>query len=281
MARLPAQPYKTSNLLTPLVASFIDINAGILPKTTKRDADGCSRGQKDMPRIYAMDLIRRVLLAAEACLVILATLHSGHAAATAGRLQSLQCAVDGGCEQGDAMRYLRPRRSALRDRRVLTETKFNQLRPRAGHSFARRPAGPRRAAAAAAFPAVHRPALRPAHGDALDPRAGAPGPRPRDGAQPQQRQRRRHRRRRRDLLAPARDRRGLGCGRLLQRPAAARALLPGRDAQLPADTRQVGGEAGAGGVQSRFGILSRVGVTRRLQAESDLTSGICAAAALL
>ncbi|KAJ3485027.1 hypothetical protein NLG97_g6905 [Lecanicillium saksenae] len=57
----------------------------------------------DTPRIYAMDLSRRVLLAVEACVVVLAMLHSGHATVTAGRLQSLQCAVDGCEQQGDTM----------------------------------------------------------------------------------------------------------------------------------------------------------------------------------
>lgn len=53
------------------------------------------------------DLTGRILLAIEACLVILATLHSGHAIITADRLQSLQCSIKG-CDQEDATRYVCP-----------------------------------------------------------------------------------------------------------------------------------------------------------------------------
>ncbi|OAA54672.1 hypothetical protein ISF_08273 [Cordyceps fumosorosea ARSEF 2679] len=52
-----------------------------------------------MTPLLAADLTRRVLLALEACVVILATLHSVHAAVTAGRLQSLQCSIGHGSEQ--------------------------------------------------------------------------------------------------------------------------------------------------------------------------------------
>ncbi|OAA72864.1 hypothetical protein LEL_08648 [Akanthomyces lecanii RCEF 1005] len=43
------------------------------------------------------ELVRRVLLGVEVCIVLLATIHSAHATITAGRLQSLQCAVHGDC----------------------------------------------------------------------------------------------------------------------------------------------------------------------------------------
>lgn len=52
-----------------------------------------------MTPLLAADLTRRVLLALEACVVILATLHSVHAAVTAGRLQPLQCSIGHGSEQ--------------------------------------------------------------------------------------------------------------------------------------------------------------------------------------
>lgn len=44
----------------------------------------------------AVELTRRVLLGLEACLVVLATLHSAHASMTAGRLQLLHCAMGSG-----------------------------------------------------------------------------------------------------------------------------------------------------------------------------------------
>ncbi|OAA40495.1 hypothetical protein BBO_06079 [Beauveria brongniartii RCEF 3172] len=47
----------------------------------------------------AAELTRRVLLGLEVCVVILATLHSAHAMLTASRLQTLQCAVSGDCEE--------------------------------------------------------------------------------------------------------------------------------------------------------------------------------------
>ncbi len=59
------------------------------------------------------ELVRRVLLGVEVCIVLLATIHSAHATITAGRLQSLQCAVHGDCAteppQGEeVVRYAMP-----------------------------------------------------------------------------------------------------------------------------------------------------------------------------
>ncbi|XWW96058.1 hypothetical protein V2A60_004028 [Cordyceps javanica] len=52
----------------------------------------------------AADLVRHVLLGLETCIVVLAMLHSAHAALTAGRLQSLQCSVSGHCEDDEQRR---------------------------------------------------------------------------------------------------------------------------------------------------------------------------------
>lgn len=43
------------------------------------------------------ELVRRVLLGVEVCIVLLATVHSAHATIAAGRLQLLQCSVRGEC----------------------------------------------------------------------------------------------------------------------------------------------------------------------------------------